>query len=1534
MREVAISSRKTPATLLAVLLVAAAPEFGAPAPTLGPAGRLCDQPTTCTSRPDRLELTCEWPPNVTDTKKFFVIVPPGRALVPEALEAKTDQILPSSTSSTKEVPSDPIKWLNTHPSDRSKVFESEAIAYLRHYRVVEIRVTPYFQSSGGSYRIRRLRWAYRWNPPYRPAGGFHDEACRRRDQGFGAILSRVVVNPDACGIYADPNPPQGDLPGPLEGLTFKPLAGGKRPLLRLDVDEKALYRLDTRSLVSTPTAALPQMDHLQLYHHGQPVPLYLHRDTSRAQRPAELIFYGVPSDSKYTRTNCYWLTEDRSREPVRMAEAPVAPEWRRFPPETSFPEALAIEQDNDLIIHADNFLTISEFQWVWGEIPPTDRPASATAMVRRGPEGKAWFTSATFSLPGLVETTSQTQFDVSFYFGAPHLSQPARVLVQINTGVPQEFALQGPENLVNQFSMPNGQLRETANTITVRFAPGAVPQGESIYFDRLVAHYRRRCEMPEHGFTFSGDPPTSAGWRHYAVRGKIPPRPLVLDVADSAHPRVMQSERDADGALHFGQKEKQPALYRVLSLDEVSSPTIQQTANLVDVSSQTTPIDYLIIAHRDFIDLLDPLAASLRDSGWRVRVVDVQSVYDSFSWGESGPIAIKAFLAHTLRHWAGGGPAYVLLVGDCTSDYRGDFRNNVKNFVPTYTLERAPGSEKWASEHWFTTIAGSDEYSDVILSRLSVNSRKDAKTVIDKVVRYRNQPLFDPWRMRLTYVADEGASFKADAEELRERYRAPALVGQAIYLEDLPWEDNYYLPPELVETDRAKVSPVTTTRILDMFNRGASFVSYNGHGSPNIWSNDRIWFGGDSPNSDILLMRNGERLPFIVNLTCNSGAIDYPEPPWNLCISEDFMRCTSGGAIALYVPSGPGIPTSHMRLSEELHDVLFYEGVRNIGDIVFLTKYRYLLKRQPLEMIHMFLLLGEPACRLQMPVQTFPLTVDQTVLSTSGGLIRVSGRSDLGSDQKAVLALFSAREEERFSMPLEVAADGRFEQTVTIPPTEENTSWTLRSYCWSEAAKRDAVGWASLKQVQPALSLTRFENETRARPLRAGDPTTFSCTLVNRGLLPAAGIPIRVYRIAQDRRFLIDEVKVTLAAGQEQTVRVPWKAEAGFFRFEALLPGPPELIGRPAPTDQRKTLDLAVVGAGVPRPLEISPVPVTTEISSANDHFLRRNVLLVGCVGTSPVRNVSAALADETTRTESQPVGTLAPGDVRAVAFQRTIEKDALSREYRITVRYLDESSSRIVSFERTEPVRPSDFSDLTILRDQISFLDEANAIIYRDFRPTDGHTVYIDVPVKNIGGAPTDRPFGVEVFEGNPAAGGKPLRSEYEFSSRKEIPFLDGGQVRTMRFRWDSIHNAGMQTLYFRVDGDQKITDSNRANNETSRTLKVLTKGKLVTGDMDVIIPTFEQARAGLRPLGATFMNVGETTLTQVLVEYYIGRKQTPPNKIGEALVDKVGPNKKVEVIYPWKPTPEQLRRVREKFSFMVRQKGSTQRVIQMPAP
>ena len=74
--------------------------------------------------------------------------------------------------------------------------------------------------------------------------------------------------------------------------------------------------------------------------------------------------------------------------------------------------------------------------------------------------------------------------------------------------------------------------------------------------------------------------------------------------------------------------------------------------------------DYIIISHSDFLNAIQPLAAYRASQGFRVRVVDVQDIYDEFNGGVFDPQAIQGFLSYTYSNWVAPAPSFVLLVGD------------------------------------------------------------------------------------------------------------------------------------------------------------------------------------------------------------------------------------------------------------------------------------------------------------------------------------------------------------------------------------------------------------------------------------------------------------------------------------------------------------------------------------------------------------------------------------------------------------------------------------------------------------------------------------------------------------------------------------------------------------------------------------------------------------------------------------------------------------------------------------------------------
>ena len=255
------------------------------------------------------------------------------------------------------------------------------------------------------------------------------------------------------------------------------------------------------------------------------------------------------------------------------------------------------------------------------------------------------------------------------------------------------------------------------------------------------------------------------------------------------------------------------------------------------------------------------------------------------------------------------------------------------------------------------------------------------------------------------YVVDNdvktGDDFLAAARRVMNEAK-PALISSVqMLLKDMPLEDNWYYPTEKVEQlyaaegEWSKVSAEATDGITRMLNDGVAHLDFFGHGSVNLWADERIWFGMDSPNRDSLRLKNGGRYAFIANYSCSNGAIDYPIPPWNLCISEDLMRQPGGGAIGMFVPSAPGSTPEHEPLAFQWYKVLFQDNLRGFGELVTLTRARHALAEGDGygggdNMLKMYLLLGDPALKLRLVSRWQPLTLSARSADPAAGFVTAS----------------------------------------------------------------------------------------------------------------------------------------------------------------------------------------------------------------------------------------------------------------------------------------------------------------------------------------------------------------------------------------------------------------------------------------------------------------------------------------------------------------------------------------------------------------
>jgi len=140
---------------------------------------------------------------------------------------------------------------------------------------------------------------------------------------------------------------------------------------------------------------------------------------------------------------------------------------------------------------------------------------------------------------------------------------------------------------------------------------------------------------------------------------------------------------------------------------------------------------------------------------------------------------------------------------------------------------------------------------------------------------------------------------------------------------------------------------------VEALGRGQKVVNYIGHGSANKWNGELL------TNEQARGLKNGERLPVFVMMTCLNG---YFQDAAGESLAESLMKSEGGGAVAVWASSGVTAPGGQMVISQELYRLLFSKSENmTLGEAVIRAKRT---GSDP-DIRRTWILLGDPTMRLK-----------------------------------------------------------------------------------------------------------------------------------------------------------------------------------------------------------------------------------------------------------------------------------------------------------------------------------------------------------------------------------------------------------------------------------------------------------------------------------------------------------------------------------------------------------------------------------------
>ncbi len=737
------------------------------------------------------------------------------------------------------------------------------------------------------------------------------------------VVKRAVINPE----QVQPS----SLPSFLPSISAPPVDATAQlqtgsPRAILSVSQQGLTAISHGDLaaIGFPLAGVdPQLIHLTRA--GAEIAMQWDGNGNTVFEAGErLLFYADPRFSRWTNTDDYYLSVS-NRPGLRMASRPANPApqldgtaWLTQTYETNAlytPDCLCGRtppgRDGD--------------RWVWDDVRSPDRAHPSYSFG---------------ALPALDATRPATvTLWLISYTDLPQIAPDHRVEVSLNGSGLGLLEWDGRQAITATFTVSPGVLAGGDNVLGLNL-PGVGSIVEGMWLDGFALRYARGSAAAGTSvlFTGEGEPrryllglASTAGLRGYDVSN--PDTPISLLGIETAP--IAVTDPDGSGARR----------YLLASAEAIQPPARMRLATELQTVSGA---DYLILSPTLFLPALTDLIALRQSQGLAVAVENLQAIYDAFD-GRPTPDAIRAYLQNAYTTW-NPRPAYVLLVGDGTSDPKRYRADSHETLLPPYLADVDPWMGETAADNRYVMLDGGtpgsgDILPDLLVGRLPVNTITETQIVVDKIVRYEADPYPGGWNSDVILVADApdaAGDFAADSDRLASEFvQAPFT----------PWRI-YYAPPITTVAD-------TQQAILTRWNAGTGLILFNGHSSVRQWSAERLFH-----RDDVAALHNGSELPVVLEMTCLTGLF---HEPGGTTLDETLLRAAQGGAVAVWGATGLGVANGHRQLAEGFLTSALQRQEGTIGAGTLSGKLALVASgSSALDLVDTFTLLGDPAMHLNL----------------------------------------------------------------------------------------------------------------------------------------------------------------------------------------------------------------------------------------------------------------------------------------------------------------------------------------------------------------------------------------------------------------------------------------------------------------------------------------------------------------------------------------------------------------------------------------
>lgn len=433
------------------------------------------------------------------------------------------------------------------------------------------------------------------------------------------------------------------------------------------------------------------------------------------------------------------------------------------------------------------------------------------------------------------------------------------------------------------------------------------------------------------------------------------------DVTQAVQPKALQVTPSGNGFSFVAQTETVGTFLLFRPSDAYFPSSIEPVENQ-DLHG-SDPVDYVIVAHRDFLDHAEQIADMHRlHDGMRVLVTTQEAVFNEFSSGKKDPIAIRQFLRCLKAKGLSQSdvvPRYLLLFGKGTFDNRdllGAGLPTVVTYQNPVTYDFYDGASPSDDIFGFLDMDGSSStitQLEVSIGRLPAKNKAEADRVVDKIVGYmekhdlQRDDVRGDWRNYVCLLSDDAdPSSSGDTNFVTSSEKTANLIKQRYPHFNI---DRIYADAFIQQSGAdGSYYPDVNNALRQRINYGCLLLNYIGHGSNQYIGTERYM-----QISDIEKYSNTDRLTFFVTSTCSFGRYDQVD---EISGAEAFLLAPAAGVGVISAAR----PITHVQRFNTDVCLNALNPENTIGDALRLAKNTTSSSRT-------ILLLGDPALHLSIP---------------------------------------------------------------------------------------------------------------------------------------------------------------------------------------------------------------------------------------------------------------------------------------------------------------------------------------------------------------------------------------------------------------------------------------------------------------------------------------------------------------------------------------------------------------------------------------